>query len=73
MHEKALHQKDANVNKSYEFFVGLTTPTTLVLGHKPTSVMIDSRSGEQLARIKDNRGVKALKVEIFNTFPFLER
>ena len=44
MSEKALQQKDANVNKSFEYLVRKTAHTPLFLGHRPISVMIDSRS-----------------------------
>ena len=62
MSERALQQKDANVNKSFEFLVGKTEHTTLFPGHKPISVMIESRSRKQFAKIKDNRDVSALTV-----------
>ena len=61
------------MNKSFEFLVGKTAHTTLFSGHKPSSVMIESRSRKQFAKIKNNRDVSALTVEIFKTFPVLER
>ena len=73
MNERALQQKDAYVNKSFEFLIGKTAHTTLFPGHRPISVMIDSRSSKKFAKIKDNRDVSALTVEIFKTFPVLER
>ena len=73
MSERALQQKDANVNKSFEFLVGKTAHTSLFRGHKPISVMIEGRSRKKFAKIKNNRDVSALTVEIFKTFPVLER
>ena len=61
------------MNKSFEFLMGKTTHTTLFPGHKPISVMIEGRSRKKFAKIKNNRDVLALTVEIFKTFPVLER
>ena len=44
MCERALQDKDAKVNIVLDFLLNLTTLTTLYLGHKPTNVMIDSRT-----------------------------
>ena len=73
MSDRALLQKDANVNKSFEYLVGKTSHTTLFQGHKPISVMIEGRNKKQFAKIKKNRDASALTVEIFKTFPVLER
>ena len=61
------------MNKSFEYLVGKTAHTTLFEGHKPISVMIESRNRKQFAKIKKNRDVSALTVEIFKNFPALER
>ena len=47
----------------------LTTLNPLFLGHRPTNVMIDSRSPEKLRRIKANIDSNTFKFDIYNTLP----
>ena len=50
----------------------LTTLNPLFPGHKPTNVMIDSRSPEKFRRIKANIDSNTFKFDIFNTLPLLQ-
>ena len=47
--------------------------TSLFPGHDPLSVMIDSRSKKNFAKILANKEQVTLNLEIFKTFPVLER
>ena len=67
MCERALQQKDANVNILLDFVTDLTSLTPLFLGHKPTSVMIDKRSPEQLDKIKANKDSLTFSLNIYKT------
>ena len=44
MHERAMQQSDAKVNKSLDFMVDKTELTPLFSGHKPFCAMIDIRT-----------------------------
>ena len=54
MCHKAMEQSDSLVIDSLEFVSDKLTQTSLYAGHKPSSVMIDSRTKEQFAKIKVN-------------------
>ena len=71
MCERALQQKDANVNILLDFVTDLTFLTPLFLGHKPTSVMTDSRSPEQFDKIKANKDSLTFSLNIYKTTPML--
>ena len=71
MSERALQQKDANVNILLDFVIDLTTLTPLFFGQKPTSVMIDIRSPEQFDRIKANKDSLTFSLNIYKTSPML--
>ena len=53
--ERALQQRDVNVNKSLEFVIDKSPLTPLYSGQRPISVMIDNRSEKQFAKIKANK------------------
>ena len=72
MCERALQDKEAKVNILLDFLLNLTTMTALYLGHKPTNVMIDSRTKPQFDKIKANKDNRTLKFHIFNTQPLLQ-
>ena len=72
MCERALQQKDANVNIILDFVTDLTYLTPLFLGHKPTSVMIDSHSPEQFEKIKANKDSLTFSLNIYKTTPMLQ-
>jgi hypothetical protein len=44
MHERAMQQSDAKVNKSLDFMVDKTELTPLFSGHSPLCAMIDIRT-----------------------------
>ena len=44
MHERAMQQSDAKVNKSLDFMEDKTELTPLFSGHKPFCAMIDIRT-----------------------------
>ena len=73
MCERAIHQSDANVNKSFDFMQDKCPLIPLFIGHKPISVMIDSRTKKQLESILVNKDRVTLDFAIFKTFPVLER
>ena len=73
MYERAKQQSDAKVNKSIDFMVDKCTVTSLFSGHKPMSVMIDSRTKKQFAAIVANKDQLTLRFAIFKTHPVLER
>ena len=72
MCERALQHKDANVNILLDFVTDLTSLTPLFLGHKPTSVMTDSRSPEQFDKIKANKDSLTFSLNIYKTTPMLQ-
>ena len=59
------------MNIILDFVLDLTLPTPLFLGHKPTSVMIDTRSLKKFEKIKANKDRKTLKFDIYSTLPML--
>ena len=59
------------MNIVLDFLLNLTTTTMLYLGHKPTNVMIESRTKEQFDKIKANKDNCTLKFDIFNTLPLV--
>ena len=67
MCEKALHYKDANVNILPDFVTNLTALNPLFLGHKHTSVMIDTRSLNQFDKIKANKDSFTFSLNIYKT------
>ena len=73
MFERALNLKDAKVNKSLDFMIDKLKLLPLHPGHKPSSVMIDSRSKRLFDKIKANKDKSTLLVDIYETLPVLER
>ena len=73
MIKRALNQKDAKVNKSLDFIIDKFKLRPLYPGHKPLSVMIDSRSKWLFDKIKANKDKSTLLVDIYETLPVLER
>ena len=63
--EKALQQKDPNVNIVNDLLLELTTVTPLFRGQKNFSIMKDNRSKDQFANIKANFDSCELTVQIF--------
>jgi hypothetical protein len=61
------------VNKTLDFVKDKFPITLLYPGHKPISVMIDIRDKKEFNKIKANKDVKTLKVEIYKTLPVLLR
>ena len=55
MHERAMQQSDAKVNKSLDFMVDKTELTPLFSGHKPLCVMIDIRTQKMFSTIVANK------------------
>ena len=60
------------MNLLLDFVNDLTKLTPLFLGHKPTSVMIDTRSPEKFDRIKANKDSLTFNLNIYNTLPMLQ-
>ena len=54
MCHKAMEQRDSLVYDTLEFLTDKLTLTSLYTGQKPSSVMIDSRTVKQFAKIKIN-------------------
>jgi hypothetical protein len=73
MSDRALQQKDAKVNKSLDFVSDKTPLVCLFDGHKPSSVMVDTRDELLFDKIVANKDRSTLKIEVFETFPVLER
>ena len=73
MHERAMQQSDAKVNKSLDFMVDKCQLIPLFPGHAPFCVMIDSRGKKQFKAIVANKDQLTLSLEIFKTHPVLER
>ena len=67
MCEKALNYKYANVNLILDFVLDISILTPLYLGHKPTSVMIDTRSSSQFERIRANKDSLTFSLNVFKT------
>ena len=55
MCKRAMQQGDTNVNKSVDFIEDKCSLTPLFLGHKPISVMIDTRSKAYFEAILANK------------------
>ena len=60
------------MNIVLDFLLNLSTLTALYSGHKPTNVMIDSRTKPQFDKIKANKDNQTLKFGIFNSLPLLQ-
>ena len=73
MSDRALQQRDARVYKSLDFVSDKTPLVSLFDGHKPSSVMVDSRDELLFEKIVANKDRSTLNFEIFETFPVLER
>ena len=73
MHERAMQQSDAKVNKSIDFMVDKTELTPLFSGHKPFCAMIDIRTQKMFATIVANKDHLTLSLAIFKTHPVLVR
>ena len=67
MYDRAMQQSDAKVNKTLDFLVDKTELTPLFSGHKPLSVMIDTRNKMIFAKIVANRDQLTLQFTIFKT------
>ena len=68
-----MQQSDAKVNKSLDFMVDKTELTPLFSGHKPFSVMVDTRTKKMFAKIMANKDQLTLHFAIFKTQPVLQR
>ena len=55
MYERAIQQSDAKVNKTLDFMRDKNEIFPLYPGHKPFSVMIDSRTKKMFATIVANK------------------
>ena len=73
MHERAMQQSDAKVNKSLDFIVDKTELTPLFIGHEPLCAMIDIRTQKMFATIVANKDHLTLSFAIFKTHPVLVR
>ena len=73
IYERAMEQSDANVNKSVDFVRDKCPLIELYAGHKPFSVMVDSRGKKEFQKIVANKDRSTLTFEIFKTHPVLER
>ena len=67
--EKAMQQKDANVHRVDDFFLGLSSLTPLFLGQKPDNVMIERRDEDMFSKLKSNFNNPSLVFRIFNERP----
>ena len=57
-----------------DFLTDKTGLTYLFHGHKPTSVMVDSRSTQDIEDVKANKDRDSLKIDVFTDPPiFLKK
>ena len=61
------------MNLTVEFLTDKTGLNYLFSGHKPTSVMVDSRSKQDIANVKANKDRDSLKTDFFTDPPVFVR